>query len=159
MPMMGLPKSSSPKPTARSIARLGARWTPSVMAELRSGEGRHGNVVGGSVSGPAHRKWTGVLGALTAYRSPLTAYRSGIVVQEELVRMRPQVDRRDVLGPLHGDPGVQHVGREDVALEQELVVGLERGHRLGQGAGHHLDARLALVVQLVEVLVDRRRLL
>ena len=36
MPTMGLPKSPSPKPTARSMARLGARWTPSVMALLLS---------------------------------------------------------------------------------------------------------------------------
>jgi hypothetical protein len=36
IPMIGLPKSPSPKPTARSIARLGARCTPSVMALLFS---------------------------------------------------------------------------------------------------------------------------
>src|SRR2546425_319863 len=33
---MGLPKSRSPKPTARSMARLGERWTPSVIVRLRS---------------------------------------------------------------------------------------------------------------------------
>ena len=32
MPTIGLVKSSSPKPTARSIARLGERWTPWVMS-------------------------------------------------------------------------------------------------------------------------------
>jgi hypothetical protein len=36
IPMMGLPKSASPKPTARNIARLGARCTPSVIALLLS---------------------------------------------------------------------------------------------------------------------------
>jgi len=36
MPTIGFPKSPSPKPTARSMARLGARWTPSVMALLLS---------------------------------------------------------------------------------------------------------------------------
>ena len=35
MPTIGLPKSASWKPTARSMARLGARWTPWVMAALR----------------------------------------------------------------------------------------------------------------------------
>src|SRR5712691_1941851 len=33
---MGLPKSRSPKPTARSMARLGERSTPSVIVRLRS---------------------------------------------------------------------------------------------------------------------------
>ena len=36
MPMIGLPKSSSPKPTARSMARLGERDIPLVMASERS---------------------------------------------------------------------------------------------------------------------------
>src|SRR6266498_2574627 len=34
--MIGLPKSPSSKPTARSMARLGVRWTPSVMTALLS---------------------------------------------------------------------------------------------------------------------------
>src|SRR5262245_48015888 len=39
MPTIGLPKSASPKPTARSMARFGARSTPSVTIRLRrSGE-------------------------------------------------------------------------------------------------------------------------
>src|SRR5579872_6167908 len=33
--MMGLVKSASPKPTARSMARLGVRSAPSVMSLLR----------------------------------------------------------------------------------------------------------------------------
>src|SRR4051812_11899350 len=36
IPIIGLPKSPSPKPTARSMARFGARCTPSVMALLLS---------------------------------------------------------------------------------------------------------------------------
>ena len=35
MPTIGLAKSASPKPTARSIERLGARSSPSVMVRLR----------------------------------------------------------------------------------------------------------------------------
>jgi hypothetical protein len=42
IPTMGLPKSPSPNPTARSMARFGARWTPSVMALLLSGFGISG---------------------------------------------------------------------------------------------------------------------
>jgi hypothetical protein len=34
IPTIGLAKSSSPNPTARSMARLGARWTPWVMTLL-----------------------------------------------------------------------------------------------------------------------------
>src|SRR4029079_1327852 len=36
MPMIGFPKSPSAKPTAGSMARLGVRWTPSVMTALLS---------------------------------------------------------------------------------------------------------------------------
>jgi hypothetical protein len=36
MPMIGLLKSSSPKPTARSMARFGERWIPWVMAAERN---------------------------------------------------------------------------------------------------------------------------
>src|SRR5688572_22180493 len=63
---------------------------------------------------------------------------SRVVIQEELVRMRPQIDRRDVLGALHRDPGFQHVGSEHVALEQEGVVLLQRVHRLGEAPRHLL---------------------
>jgi hypothetical protein len=35
IPTIGLVKSESPKPTARSIARLGARSSPSVIERLR----------------------------------------------------------------------------------------------------------------------------
>ena len=40
MPMIGLLKSPSPKPTARNMARLGDRWKPWVMAAERSMAGR-----------------------------------------------------------------------------------------------------------------------
>ena len=36
MPMIGLLKSSSPKPTARSMARFGDLWIPWVMAAERN---------------------------------------------------------------------------------------------------------------------------
>src|SRR6478736_2668136 len=144
--MIGLPKSSSPKPTARSMARLGARWTPAVMAALRRGVGMGGMYERGT-EGRKDGRTEGRkvadcrdLRSATYRPTVLPSYRSRIVVQEELIRVRPQVDRRDVLGPLHRNPGVQHVGREHVALEQEVVVGLEGGHRLGQRPGHHLDA-------------------
>jgi hypothetical protein len=41
-PTMGFSKSPSPKPTARSIARLGERATPWVMSRERRFEGEEG---------------------------------------------------------------------------------------------------------------------
>ena len=40
IPTIGFSKSPSWNPTARSMARLGARWTPDVMAALRRGMGQ-----------------------------------------------------------------------------------------------------------------------
>src|SRR5215204_2548663 len=76
---------------------------------------------------------------------------SRVVIKKELVRVRPQVDRRDILGPFQRDPGVDHVGSEHVALQQEVVIGFESGDGFGQRAGDRLDALLPLVVQLVQV--------
>src|SRR3989442_11039970 len=72
-----------------------------------------------------------------AYRPlpPSTALdrlRSDVVVQEELVRMRPQRHRIHFLGPLVREPGLDHVGREHVPSQQELVIGLERRQRFGE---------------------------
>ena len=118
------------------------------MARVRPAGARHPD----RSEGPAH---AGI--DLPLSRSLATlGMTSGVVVQEELVRMRPQADRRDILGALHRDPGVEHVGRKHVSGEQEVVVGLERRDRLGQRARHRLDGLLALVVELVQVLVDRR---
>src|SRR5215472_12511240 len=47
---------------------------------------------------------------------------SGVEVHRELVRMRAQPRLTDLAIHLVIDPGLDQVGREDVALEQELVV-------------------------------------
>ena len=49
---------------------------------------------------------------------------SHVVVECELVGVRADPDRLDFVGLLVPDPGVDDVGGEDVAAEQELVVGL-----------------------------------
>src|SRR6267143_440858 len=54
-----------------------------------------------------------------------------VVIEEELVRMRTQGDGIDLALTLVGDPGVDQVLGEDITLEQELVVGLERIEHLG----------------------------
>src|SRR5437899_6816008 len=58
--------------------------------------------------------------------SSMPPWLSGVVVQEELVRIRPQCHRVDILHLLHRQPGVDQILREDSALEQERVVGLQR---------------------------------
>ena len=51
---------------------------------------------------------------------------SDVVVELELVRVGPQLDGRDLLGPLEVDPGLDQVVGEDTAGRQVVVVGLER---------------------------------
>src|SRR5579859_7704991 len=52
-------------------------------------------------------------------------------IEHELPRVRPQGDLVDLALALVVDPGVDYVLREHAALEQELVVLLERVQRLG----------------------------
>src|SRR5436305_11185285 len=79
-----------------------------------------------------------------------------VVIQRELPRMRPQADRVDLLGALVLDPRLDDVLCEDAALQQELVVGLERVQCLTQRAGHVVELRELLGRQLEQVDVDRR---
>src|SRR6267142_6961321 len=48
-----------------------------------------------------------------------------VVVEGELVRMRPQAHGIHLVLPLVVDPGLDEIRREDVALEEEVVVLLE----------------------------------
>src|SRR5687767_2629275 len=80
-------------------------------------------VGGGAASCSASSKGRGVTTLLPGRGVDVTLSR--VVVQEELVWMRPQVDWRDILRALHGDPGLQHIGRKHVALEQEVLVLLQ----------------------------------
>ena len=50
---------------------------------------------------------------------------SDVVVELELVRVRAQLHGEDLLGALEVDPGLDQVGREHVALGEEVVVALE----------------------------------
>src|SRR3954451_17756371 len=82
---------------------------------------------------------------------------SDVVVHRELVRVRPQTDRVDLVLPLVLDPGLDQVGGEHPAVDQVLVVGLEVVEDGVQRGRHLLDAQGLLGRQLVEVLADRRR--
>src|SRR5271166_1751294 len=48
-----------------------------------------------------------------------------VVVQRELVRVRPDLDRHDLVLALHADPRLDEVGRENPTLGEIFVVGLE----------------------------------
>src|SRR5882762_253947 len=64
--------------------------------------------------------------------APYTPYRqlSGVVIQEELVRMRAQSNGVHIFDSLHLEPGVDEILREDSAFEQERMVGLQGLQRL-----------------------------
>src|SRR5262249_37769580 len=77
-----------------------------------------------------------------------------VVVERELVRVRAQPDRIDLVLPLVLDPRLDEVGREHLALQQELVVLFEVVEHDVERAGKLLDLLLLRRGQLVEVLVD-----
>ena len=69
--------------------------------------------------------------------------------------MGTNADRLDFVGLLVPDPGVDHVGGEDVAAEQEIVVGsqgFERGFQRARGGRHGVEL---LGLEVVDVLVER----
>src|SRR5262249_39057334 len=81
--------------------------------------------------------------------------RSQVVIEKELVRDRPEVDRGQLALALVGDPGLDHVRGEDVAPEQPGVVLLQGVEHLAERAGGALDLLGLLGLEVVQVLVDR----
>src|SRR5712664_833413 len=77
-----------------------------------------------------------------------------VAVEHELPWVRPKRHRVNLSLALVVDPGVDDVLRENAAFGQEGVILLQRVERLAKGAGHRLDLRLLLWLQLVDVLVD-----
>src|SRR6266542_1492700 len=59
-----------------------------------------------------------------------------VEVQGELGRMRAKPNDVDLVLPLVVDPGADQLFAEDAALEQELVVGLERVQRACERVRH-----------------------
>src|SRR5690242_10433392 len=68
--------------------------------------------------------------------------RLDVVVEGELVRMRAEPDRIDLVLPLVLDPRLDQVRREHVALEEEVVVLLEVAEHDVERAGELLDLLL-----------------
>src|SRR5688572_4789576 len=80
-----------------------------------------------------------------------------VVVQVEFVRMRTERYLLELPGPLVLDPVLDQIFREDVAPQQVLVIRLERVEHLAQAARRGLNLGRLLGLELVDVLVDRRR--
>src|SRR6266487_2397806 len=89
--------------------------------------------------------------------APYTPYRqlSGVVIQEELVRMRPERHRVDILDSLHREPGIDEILREDAPVEQEGMVGFERRQRLLQASRRVLHVLALRRLQVVQIDVHR----
>src|SRR6266545_5444362 len=84
-----------------------------------------------------------------------------VEVQGELGRMRAKPNDVDLVLPLVVDPGADQLFAEDAALEQELVVGLERVERACERVRHLRDVAVRLLEQVevrrgarVEALLD-----
>src|SRR6266446_3418 len=91
--------------------------------------------------------------------APYTPYRqlSGVVIEEELIRMWPQRDGVDILDPLHREPRVDEILGEDATVEQERMVGFERRQRLLQGSRRVLHVLPLRGLEVVQVYVHRLR--
>jgi len=86
------------------------------------------DIGGRGVVKPAPRDGArGLAGRIYPNPSPPIPNPLNIRVHAELVRMRTQLELVALVLGLVPDPGVDHVGREDVATQQELVVLAERG--------------------------------
>src|SRR6059036_1781317 len=138
---------------AAASAGNGARRLISSAAAFDASEQRSGRVR------PERQKRPGKPGALPnvggyggPFRSPP---RSNIEVERELPRMRTQPHRVDLVLALVVDPRLDHVRREDVALQQPVVALLEVVEHDVERAGQLLDLLRLGRRQLVEVLVHR----
>src|SRR5688572_6145884 len=122
----------------------GARYKPTHAPEnMKGGEGKNS---------PAAL----TLGGESAYvrRTATRSCRSAVVVQIELRRRRAQAHVIELVLVLVGDPRVDQVGGEDVALEQELVVLAERLECAIERARNRRDLGQLLGGQRVDVLVE-----
>src|SRR3989475_2031656 len=80
---------------------------------------------------------------------------SNVEVQSELIRVRTQLHRLELLLALVLDPGFDQVLGENSALEQKLVVAFERVQDFLQTSGRGLYLGLLVGLELIQVLVNR----
>src|SRR5438445_11471791 len=101
------------------------------------------------------------MGFREAYYTPrycisrMRSLRLDIVVQEELIRVRPDPHLIHLFFQLVSDPGLDHVLCEDVALQKKSVVFLEIPQRLLKASRHLLDLRSFMRFEIIHVLVYR----
>src|SRR5215471_4232290 len=81
---------------------------------------------------------------------------SAVVVEQELVRVRPQTNFVDLARALVADISLHEIPGEHIALQKELVVALKGVERLVESCGSGGDLRALPRRQVVKVLVDRR---
>ena len=93
--------------------------------EPLQGEGRTMILEQGAVFERAGCAFSQVTGRLRTNRAGQPGAKSDVVVHLELVRVRAEADRVDLVRPLVLDPGLDEVLGEHVALGQVLVVALE----------------------------------
>src|SRR6266566_3029348 len=79
---------------------------------------------------------------------------SNVVVEQELVRMRAQTNFIDLARSLVADIRLDHVPREHLSLEQELMVGLARIERFVERSRSGRDVGTLCGRQVVKVLVN-----
>src|SRR4029450_13120886 len=103
----------------RTIAASTGAAPAGAIRRARSRSGR---------AGPSDRLTSGSVAHRAGHaraRPGMIAEKLDVEVQRELVRVRPQPDRVDLVLPLVLEPGLDEVGSEDVALQQEVVVLLQ----------------------------------
>src|SRR4051812_22711364 len=86
--------------------------------------------------------------SLMATRGRAVANLLGVVVEEELRRVRAQPDDVHLVRPLPVDPGADQLLAEDAALGEERMVRLEGVERLGERARNLRDVAVRLLEQV-----------
>src|SRR5436305_6076097 len=90
--------------------------------------------------------------SLRSFHACDTSTSSNVEVHTKLIRMRPRADRVYFVLALVLDPVVDHVGGEDVALEEELVVVLQHVQRLLERFWRGADFLEFVEAEFVDVL-------
>src|SRR5712691_173527 len=101
--------------------------TPSFLARSRMSRFL-GGMRRSEEGGESRRKSDEEVASSVLLRPP-PSFELHVVIQEKLIRMRPQAHRIHVLGALVRQPRLDQVRREHVALQQEVVVRFQRGQR------------------------------
>ena len=122
-------KPPAPPSSAEARRRSDALSRPRLRARSRPPFAARPSSTRGALE-ECRQKGAASVGRLPLPLAPQLCGVSGVVVQRELVGMRTQAQRIDLLGALVLQPGLDDVAREDVALQKEVVVALEVLERL-----------------------------